>query len=213
MPPSSKIQQCTFEVAAPDLDPDEVTALFHVEPDRAARRGEVTTGRRTPRHQGVWEVSSISRVPSIKSSPSAHLACIAAFAVEHTREIAELKKRIGVTVGIRVLWEFEDLTVILGLDRQMLSNLAEVVEDRVLNHLTNWRAGSALGRRGPCRAGAPPDKIVLREKAERILVPEGFVPPIAAQLDRSEDCSYLAGRKHPRSLPCPSRSTTPLYRR
>jgi len=128
MPPEfykSKFQECTFEIVAKDLDPEKVSILFRVEPDRVVRCGDKSAGR-TLHAQGAWVVSSRSRVSTIK--PDEHLGSIVTFAIEHKNEIEELRKMIDVKIGIRFLWEFEDRTVVFGLERDALSNLASIVD-------------------------------------------------------------------------------------
>jgi Domain of unknown function (DUF4279) len=120
-----KIRECSFEIAARDLDPARVSALFCVEPDRAFRRGDQSVGK--ARHfQGVWAISSSSRVKL--PDPREHLEFIVNFAIEHKNEIQELRKTIDVKVGIRLLWEFEDATLVFGLKHEKFSNLVNVID-------------------------------------------------------------------------------------
>lgn len=123
----SEIQQCTFEIVAAELDPDQVSVLFGMKPDRAARRGDKSRGQ--ARHvQGLWVINSTSRVSSIVTGPNEHLACITNFAIEHEREIKELRKVIEVKIGIRLLWEFDDSTLIFLLEQERMGRLANIVD-------------------------------------------------------------------------------------
>ncbi|MBV8977166.1 MAG: DUF4279 domain-containing protein [Alphaproteobacteria bacterium] len=118
------IRSCSLEIGSRNLDPDNVSKLIGVEPDRRFSRGELSC-KGKKRIKGLWAVDSDRHVSSLDICD--HLAYIVQFLELHKSKILDAKRNACASVSIRVFWDFES-TLSFSLDSKILGMHPEVID-------------------------------------------------------------------------------------